>query len=151
MRELKVFCCCFLRGPRPFMIHHALPPFLHCAVRRRLIPKGFNEVVMNFLRGHAPLTEVLYDCSNFILVYFQFNNHSLDCTEFLSFEIISFEVLFFLPKMLNKIKISTDCSFLSVYSNFKYIGPYMSWSYLVYYTNKSMLLPNDVFLAKNAG
>ena len=47
----------------------------------RLVPQGFNEVVMNFLWGHAFLTEVLYDCSNF--VHFLSLTYPIICSEFL--------------------------------------------------------------------
>ena len=36
----------------------------------RLIPKAFNEVILNFLQGFAFLTEVFYDCSNLNFVHF---------------------------------------------------------------------------------
>ena len=51
-----------LGSHRPFIIFNALPPppllkfsspFLHCAIRRRLLPKGFHEVFMNFLGRHS--------------------------------------------------------------------------------------------------
>ena len=79
-------------------------PFLHHAVRRRLIPKGYYVVHRNFLAGHALLTEVLYDGSNFNFVHFRSVTHlSPVCSEFLLSEISGFEILLFLPKMLNKI------------------------------------------------
>ena len=84
------------------------------------IPKGLNEVVMIFLQGHALLTEVLYGCSNFKFVHFLSLTHpspSLSqCLQRIPTEINSFEILFSLPKMLNKIKLSTDWGFISIYS-----------------------------------
>ena len=60
-----------LGHPGPFIIFNALCPapkfsipFLHCAIRtwRRLLPKGFHEVSINFLGRHSFLSEILYDC-----------------------------------------------------------------------------------------
>ena len=47
-------------------------PSLICSyvVRRQLIPKGFTEVIMDCLQGHALLKEVPYDCFNFNFVHF---------------------------------------------------------------------------------
>ena len=78
LHKLNVFVCSSLcRVFRPFIILQALPPspkfcspFLHHAVKRRLIPKGFNEVIMNLLPRKALLTEVLYNWCNFNFVYF---------------------------------------------------------------------------------
>ena len=44
----------------------------------------------------------------------QFNT-PFPCLEPIPTEIYSFEILFFLPKMLNKIKLSNDWDFISVY------------------------------------
>ena len=104
---------------RSFIILHTLPPspkfsspFLHHATRRRVIPKGFNEV-MNSLRTHALLTEeILFDCSTTLS---QFNT-PFACLQQIPTETNSFEILFSLPKMLNKIELSTDWSFISIYS-----------------------------------
>ena len=73
VHNLKVFACgSIFRTLRPFIILHALPPcsnfrspFIHRAVRRRLIPNVYNDVIKTFLRGYALLTEVIYDCTNF--------------------------------------------------------------------------------------
>ena len=73
------------------------------------------EVVMNFLRGHDLLTEV-YDCSNFSLVHFLSLTHpSPVCSEFVQ-KLIALKFYSFLPKMLNKIKSSTDRGYISIYS-----------------------------------
>ena len=45
-------------------------PFLHCAIRKRLLLKGFHEVFMNFLGRHSLLTRVLYHCSNSNFLHF---------------------------------------------------------------------------------
>ena len=58
----------------------------------------------NFIQStlwHAFLTEVLYDCSNLNFVHILSLTHQRIPTE-----INSFEILFFLPKMLNEIKLS---------------------------------------------
>ena len=54
--------------------------------KKKTHPKGFNEIVMNFFRGHTLLTEVLYDCSNFNCDFVQFLSLTLPsplCSEFL--------------------------------------------------------------------
>ena len=74
--------------------------------------QSMQGVVMNCLRRHAFLTEVLYDCSNFNFVHFL----SLKLCSQIPTEVNSLEILFFVSKMLNKIKLSTDKCFISVYS-----------------------------------
>ena len=73
---------------------------------------------MNFLRRYSLLTEVLYYCSNQLVHFLILTHPSSVCNEFLlkSIEINSFEILFFLQRMLNKIRLSTDWGFISVYS-----------------------------------
>ena len=86
-------------------------PFLHYAVRRRLIPKGFNEVPL----GTCSSTVVFYDCSNFNFVHFLSLTHpSPVCSEFL-LKSIALKFYSFYPKMLNKLKLSTDWGFISIY------------------------------------
>ena len=120
--KLNVFVYSSLfRVPRPFIILHTLPPspkfsstFIHCAVRKRLlikIPKGFNEVVIN--SETSLFTEVLYDCSNFVH-FCSLTHPSPVCSEFL---LKSIALKFYSSsKMLNKIKLSTEWSFISIYS-----------------------------------
>ena len=43
--------------------------FFHCAISRRLHPKGFHEVFRNFL-GHSFLTEVLDNRTGFFFFHF---------------------------------------------------------------------------------
>ena len=47
-----------------------LLPIFHCAIRRRLLPKGFHEDFMNFLGMHSFLTEVLDNRSDFKFLHF---------------------------------------------------------------------------------
>ena len=49
-------------------------PFLHCVIRR-LLPKGFHQVFMNFLVMHFFLTEVLDSCSDFKFLHFANASH----------------------------------------------------------------------------
>ena len=49
--------------------------FFHCAIRRRLLPKGFHEVFMNFLGRHFFLTEVLDKRSDFKFLHFANVSH----------------------------------------------------------------------------
>ena len=63
---------------------------------------------------HILFTEVLYDCCNFNFVHFL--SLTLRCP------VCSFEILFFLSKMLNKIKLSTDFGFIPIYSFKVYRG-----------------------------
>ena len=49
--------------------------FFHCAIRRRLLPKGFHEVFMNFLERHSFLTEILDNCSDFKFLHFANVSH----------------------------------------------------------------------------
>ena len=42
----------------------------HCAIRRRLFPKGFHEGFMNFHGRHSFLTEELDDRSDFKFLHF---------------------------------------------------------------------------------
>ena len=44
--------------------------FYHCAIGRRLLPKGFHEEFMNFLGSHSFLTKVLDNCSDFKFLHF---------------------------------------------------------------------------------
>ena len=44
--------------------------FIQCAIRRRLLPKGFHEVFMNFLGKHSFLTEVLDNRSDYKFLHF---------------------------------------------------------------------------------
>ena len=50
-------------------------PFFHCAIRRRLLSKGFHEVFMNFLGRHSFLREVLDKCSDFKFLHFANVSH----------------------------------------------------------------------------
>ena len=83
VHNLDVFISGTLFGaPRPFVIFYALPPhpkfsnpFLYCAIRRRLLPKGSHEVFMNFLGRHSLIIEALYDCFNFSLLHFVSSTH----------------------------------------------------------------------------
>ena len=117
LHKLNIFVCISLfRVPRPFIILYALPPspnisspFLHL-VARKLVHKAFNEVAMNFLWRYALLTEILYECYNFSFVHF-ISLTPPSRLQRISIEINSFEILFFLPKMLNKIILSTDRGF----------------------------------------
>ena len=89
-------------------------PFLHCAIRRRFLPRGFHEVFMNFLGRYSFLTRVLYDCSNF-LQFCQFDTTFSYLQRFPTV-IKSFEILLLsAQKTYNKIKLSTDWVFVSVY------------------------------------
>ena len=69
---------------------------------------------LNFLQGHAILTEVHYDCFNFNFVDFLSLTHP-SRLERIPAEINSFEILFS-PKMLNTIQFSADWGFISIYS-----------------------------------
>ena len=89
--------------------------FLRCC---KTPPKVF-YVVMNFLQGHALITEVLYDYSK--CPFSQFNKPFPSVYSKKKFYWInSFESLFFLPKKLNKIKLSTNWGFISIYSFWEY-------------------------------
>ena len=66
---------------------------------------------MNLFRGHSLLTEVLYDLSNFNFVHFP-SFTPLPCLLRISTEIDNFRILYFLPKMLNKITLLTDWGFI---------------------------------------
>ena len=50
-------------------------PFIHCAIRRRLLPKGFKESFMNFLGRHAFLAQELDNRSDFKLFHFANMSH----------------------------------------------------------------------------
>ena len=50
-------------------------PGFHCAIRRRLLPKGFHEVFMNFLGRYFFLTEVLDNRSDFKFLHFANVSH----------------------------------------------------------------------------
>ena len=47
----------------------------YCAIRRRLLPKGFHEVLMNFLERQSSLIEVLDNCFGFKPLYFANVSH----------------------------------------------------------------------------
>ena len=49
--------------------------FFQCAIRRRLLPKGFHEVFINSLERHAFLTEVLDNRSDFKFLHFANMSH----------------------------------------------------------------------------
>ena len=90
VHKLSVFVCCFpFRAPRPFIILHALPPSsklsnpFYTAVRRRLISKGFNEVVMNFLRGHAFLQKYFMTILTSTVHFLSLTSPFPVCSEFL--------------------------------------------------------------------
>ena len=119
VHKLNSFVCSSLfRVPRQFIIFYTLPsspkfssPFLHHSEEGDSSPKVL-MVIMNFLQGHAVITEVLYGCSNFNFVHFLSLTHPSRLLR-IPTEINSFEILFSLPKMLRKL--STDWGFISVY------------------------------------
>ena len=107
-------------------------PFLHCALRRRLLPMGFHEVFIKFLGRYSLLTEVhvLYDCSNHLSTFCQLTHPSPLYSDFLL-----------------QSKASKSCSLYqrpSIRLNYrliwilyqviesKYIVPRTFWSYLVH-------------------
>ena len=116
-------------APRQFIIFGALPPppkfsspFLHCAIRRRLLPKGFHEVFMNFLGRHSFFTEVLFWLLWLQLSPFCQFDISVSSLQQLPSVIKSFEIPFSLPKTFNKIKLSTDWDFESILLNLSILG-----------------------------
>ena len=67
---------------RPFIILNALSPTLkfcsplfHRAIRRKLIPKCFHEVFVNFLGSHFLLTKIFYHRSYFNFLHFASLTH----------------------------------------------------------------------------
>ena len=49
--------------------------FFHSAIRRRLIPKCFHEVFVNFLGSHSLLTKIFYHRSHFNFLHFASLTH----------------------------------------------------------------------------
>ena len=79
VHDLDIFISGGIFGAaRPSIIFNATPTLLNSAahfVRRRLLPKGFHEVFMNFLGRHCFLTEVLDNRSDFKFLHFANVSH----------------------------------------------------------------------------
>ena len=84
MNDLHIFISGGIFGAaRPCIILNALSPtrlnsaahFFHCAIRRRIIPKCFHEVFVNFLGSHSLLTKIFYHRSHFNFLHFASLTH----------------------------------------------------------------------------
>ena len=60
--------------PPPPLLNSAAKLF-HCAIKRRLLPKGFHEVFMNSLGRHFFHKELLDNCSDFKFLHFTTVSH----------------------------------------------------------------------------
>ena len=58
----------------PIILNTLSPLFFLCAIRR-LLPKRFHEVFMNFLGMHSFLTEIIDNRSDFKVLYFPNMSH----------------------------------------------------------------------------
>ena len=102
--------------------------FFHCAIRRRLLSKGFNEVFMNFLGRHSFLTEVLDNRSDIIFLHFANVSHP-PLLQVLYISNQAWCMLFTLPIRSNDQLTKSLIQWISP----KHIEPRTFWPHLVYW------------------